>query len=243
MYQLNSKNVKIPAYSSFTSQSRDIKADKVTESAKISTDRVNFKGLPPIQTSPKVTDLFMKASHMPESFIRFLLLLGGLALAPIVDYETNKDIDKDTRNYSATRIAVRQIVGGFNGVTARYIVEKLIKAAYGEFGTLNKNNVLEKGRLDKLLEDGYKYLKAKEIKLPLLEVPPKYIIKENPKLRLNYINSTCQIFAIATGIASIFILDAPITTKVVNYVLARLFPERYKKSQPNKSSQAKGGNK
>lgn len=247
MYQLNSKkNPNYTNYPNFAKQGNGLKpdADKIlTKSIKTPTDQVNFKGGSwVIPTNQPLTNLFVQAPQMSESFIRFLLLAGGLLIAPIVDYTVNKDLDKETRNYSATRIAVRITVGGINGITVRYLGEKISKALYGVFGTL-KNGELKQDRIDKFLKSCYEKLNLKK---PLLAVPEKI---EDQVLKLKYINSTCQVFAIVIGLASIFLLDAPITTRVLNVILPKLFPERYKNNQTNGSSQlnkflkAKGGNK
>lgn len=264
MLQVNDKKISNYAnYLNFAKKGNGLKlnADQfISQSANTLPMRVNFKGIQlpivikngKLLTNKELTSSLINSSQMSESTIRLILMIGGLALAPYVDLMTNKDLDDDTKNYSAVRIAVRQLVGGINGITARFTVEKLLKAAYGVFGTL-KDGKIEKSRIDKFLESCYNKLNLKK---PLLEVPEKYLEKPlsgvpdlYKGIAAEHINSTCQLFAIATGIATIFLLDAPLTSKVVNAILARLFPDRYKKSrancpsQPNKVQTTDGGNK
>src|SRR5437868_4937188 len=77
-----------------------------------------------LNVGPKATNLIMRSGTMPNATQSLAIGLTGLALPPTIDYY-NGQVDKETRQYSAIKTAVKVAITVFNGVLTRFAAEKV----------------------------------------------------------------------------------------------------------------------
>jgi len=76
-----------------------------------------------LTVNPNIVKRIIKLGNMSSAEQRLWIGATGLLLRPTIDYY-NKDVDEETRKYSAAKTAIKVAITVFDGVLTRYLAEK-----------------------------------------------------------------------------------------------------------------------
>ena len=185
-------------------------------------NRVNFGGnFRPIVIKGDIgKNFFNGCASMSSAMQRGIIGVTALLTQPFIDYY-NPQIDEDTRNMSVDKTIAKVIVGTLTGV--------VIRAAC--VWAISRNT---KG-LRKFLEEG-KDLKNMKEKMPFIMPSSKFLMSEGvTKLTVDTLDKYTQ--SMGTLIATIimlvtnFVIDAPLTNMLTNFIHKVGDPPRHKRAE------------
>lgn len=79
----------------------------------------------PITVRDSVFERFIKPAGKVDSYVtRLALGVGALSVEPFVDYYSNRNLDDQSRSYSAVKTCAKIIIGTATGVAARFLGQK-----------------------------------------------------------------------------------------------------------------------
>ncbi|MFA5880509.1 MAG: hypothetical protein WC860_10155 [Candidatus Margulisiibacteriota bacterium] len=178
-----------------------------------------------VQLSPQLTQKLFKLTSFNPTKQRLGIGAFALVSQTLVD-ANNKNVDEETRKYSAIRTAAKVIITTAGGITARALGQK-----FGEW--LINNDIV------KIPENYIKEWKEKPMEVlrqelsalkgtPLSQIPNKINPKDFAKIKYGMaLGAACSVVAAAI---SVFAWDMPFTNKIMNLIMGK-----YNKYKENKA--------
>jgi hypothetical protein len=166
---------------------------------------------------------------------RLALGIASISTQPFYDY-FNKNVDQDTREYSAMRTVAKIIVGTTEGCLVRalaikyggrYVLNKFKKPEFAENLIKSLEKVKKKNSTFKKLEENIKIWSTEIANNPekFTKVDIKALKNDKKLYQLSkFINEAGNVISIVAAFVAALLIDIPMTNKVLNLGMDLLFP-------------------
>jgi hypothetical protein len=177
-----------------------------------------------VMLTPGQTNIMTKFAKMTPTYQRLSIGATGLFMQTYIDYH-NKNVDEETRKYSAVRTAVKMIVTTAGGVTFREIGQRfgqwLVNTGKMPLSeTILKECEILAKKSPTALKREYADIVGKSVD-KLTKTPTAKDLATKI-----FANKVGMCTAVIVAAISVFIWDMPFVNKIMNFTLKKLYGDK-----------------